>query len=329
MYRLILLVLVLIFLASCGGSAGHHTKLTTAGSIPLVSFVLDDGNDTDYLLGKKIFADQGAVACSAVTTDQVSTPYHMTPAQIISLQDAGWEIMGHTKTHPNLNSLSVTRLEDELSQSKKQLENMGVTVHNLVYPFNKNNETVRLITSKYYRSGRGGTNSFNSGEIDPYFLKSFTLKHDLPLMESYIDHAYKDKSWLIFYTHEIDAKVKVMDEEGAFLKGETVTLSPSGTVARYTTRHWFPLYGSYIYLVPFSGTPQPGDTVTGTTSGATARIDYVMYNDLTQLTDMLGYIRTNYPDMRIVTIDQGLDLLGMPKFQSSSTENSGKSNGNL
>jgi peptidoglycan/xylan/chitin deacetylase (PgdA/CDA1 family) len=281
--------------------------------MPLVTFVLDDGNDTDYLLGKKIFADQGAVACSAVTTDRIGTPYHMTPDQIVDLQAAGWEIMGHTLSHPNLNSLTALQLEDELLRSKTVLEGMGVTVNNIVYPYNKNNEQVREITAKYYRSGRGGTNSFNAGTIDPYFLKSFTLKHDLPLMKNYIDRAYTDKSWLIFYTHEIDAKVKIMDGQGTFSKGETVKLSPSGTVARYTTTHWFPLYGSYMYLVPFSGVPQPGDIISGTSSGATASIDYIMYNDLTLLSDMISYIRRQYKDMKIVTIDQGLDLLGIPK----------------
>lgn len=306
-------ILALLLLASCGGTAGHRPDVSSGGSIPLVTFVLDDGNDTDYLLGKKIFADQGAVACSAVTTDLIGTPYHMTPAQLIALQEAGWEIMGHTVSHPNLNSLSAAELEDELLRSKSLLEKMGLTVNSIVYPYNKNNEAVRSVVRKYYRSGRGGTNSFNAGAFDPYFLKSFTLKHDLPLMESYIDRAYRDRSWLIVYTHEIDAKVKVMETRGTFVKGETVTLSPSGTVARYTTRHWFPLYGSYMYLVPFSGVPRPGDTITGATSGATARIDYVMYNDLTQLTDMLGYIHTKYPDMKIVTVDQALDLLGVPK----------------
>jgi peptidoglycan/xylan/chitin deacetylase (PgdA/CDA1 family) len=312
MYRLILITLVSFLCASCGGAA-HRAETVSVGSMPLVTFEFDDGNDTDYLLGQRIFAEQGAAACSAVTTDRINTPYHLTSAQVVALQGAGWEIMGHTVSHPNLNSLAQDQLEAELLQSKTALERLGVTVNNLVYPFNKNNETVRAIASKYYRSGRGGTNSFNSGVADPYFLKSFTLKHDLPLMKSYIDQAYQDKSWLIFYTHEIDAKVKIMDSQGTFTKGETVTLSPSGTIARYTTTHWFPIYGSYMYIVPFSGVPQQGDTITGKSSGATARIDYIMYNDVTLLSDMLGYIRTKYPDMRIVTADQGLDLLGVPK----------------
>jgi peptidoglycan/xylan/chitin deacetylase (PgdA/CDA1 family) len=117
MCRLILVVLVLFLLSSCGGFSGHRPDESSRGSIPLVTFVFDDGNDTDYLLGKKIFAEQGAVACSAVTTDRINTPYHLTPPQIIALQDAGWEIMGHTVSHPNLNSLTTAELEDELSRS--------------------------------------------------------------------------------------------------------------------------------------------------------------------------------------------------------------------
>jgi hypothetical protein len=137
-------------------------------------------------------------------------------------------------------------------------------------------------------------------------------------MKEYIDRAYADKSWLIFYQHEIDIQVKLTDKQGTFVEGETLTLSPSGSVGKYVTVHWFPIYGFAMYLVPISGTtPQPGDTITGSTSGASARVDYIIYNEPAQLTEILGYLQTRYPDMRIVTIDQGLDLLGVPKFRSS------------
>jgi len=293
------------------------------GAVPLVTFVFDDGNDTDFLLGKKIFAEKGAVACSAVTTGLINTPYHLDPGQIVALRGAGWEIMSHTVTHPHLAWISDERIDNELMRSKEELEHLGVPVHNLVYPYNNNDETVRTIAARYYRSGRGGETAINAGVPDPFFLKSVRIEHDLPLMKSYIDRAFAERSWLIFYHHEIDAKVKLTHVSGTFQKGETVTLSPSGTVGRYTTTHWFPVYGSYMYIVPFSGVPRSGDTITGATSGATARIDYIMYNELTQLADMIGYIQRNYPDMRIVTIDQGLDLLGVPRLKVEAREKAG------
>lgn len=304
-------LLVALLLASC---AGNRPVAPAAGAMPLVTFVLDDGNDTDYLLGKRIFAEQGAVACSAVTIDLINSPFHLTAEQIRGLQDAGWEIMSHTLSHPRLTSLSAAELDHELSRSRELLEGVGVNVANIVYPYNSNNSQVRSAAARYYRSGRGGGSEFNAGSIDPFFLKSIAISHDLPLMKRYIDRAHAERSWLIFYYHEIDTKQKVSEKRGSFRKGEMVRLTPSGALARYTTTHWFPIYGYHLYLVPLSGTPQAGDLITGTTSGATARIEYTMYDDIAQLGEMLRYIRSSYPDMRIVTIDQGLDLLGIPAF---------------
>ncbi len=312
MGRLFLFPLVFFLLSSCGGAVASRTASFGANTPPLVTFVFDDGDDTDYLVGKKIFSDHGAVACSAITTGWINTEDHMTAAQIRSLRDAGWEILSHTVSHPNLNSLSPDEIDAELTTSKSELDRLGLPVKNLVYPFNKNNETVRSIAGKYYRSARGGTNSLNVGVSDPFFLKSFSMKHDVARMKKHIDTAFVNKNWLIFYQHEIDAQVKLEDKQGSFIKGETLRLSPSGTVARYVTVHWFPVYGFSLYLVPFSGVPQPGDLIRGEVSGATARVDYVIYNELTQLAEMIRYIQTSYPSMRIVTIDQGLDLLGVP-----------------
>jgi peptidoglycan/xylan/chitin deacetylase (PgdA/CDA1 family) len=315
MRRLSLFLALTVLLTACGGGVLRPDAVAVRGKTPLVSFVFDDGNDTDYLLGLKIFAEKGAVACSAVTTDLINTNYHLTPAQIVALQDAGWEIMSHTVTHPHLGWISEERVDRELKRSKEELERLGVPVDNLVYPYNNNDAAVRKITGRYYRSGRGGETELNDRVPDPFFLKSVRIEHDLPLMKSYIDRAFAERSWLIFYYHEIDVKAKVTGVSGSFRKGETVTLSPSGTVGRYTTTLWFPFYGASMYIVPLSGDPRAGDTVTGTTSGATARIDKIRYNDPTQLADMIDYIKRTYPDMKIVTVDQGLDLLGVPRFR--------------
>ncbi len=310
---------LLLFLCSCTGATLRPERPSTA-SLPMVSFVFDDGNDTDYLVGREVFAAHGAVASAAVTTGFIATPEHLSAAQIIALQDSGWEIMAHTVTHPNLKALEPEAIAGELAASKKSLEQIGVRVDNIVYPYNKNDATVRSITSRYFRSGRGGTNSFNFAPLDPYFIRSFSMKHEPERMQKLVDAAHDDRSWLVFYQHEINAKVRISAYHGGFIKGETVRLAPSGTVGRVVTTHWFPLYGYALFFVPLSGTPALGDTVSGGQSSATAVIDSISYNEKAQLADLLGYIREKYPDMPIVTINQALDRLNVPKFAGSSHE---------
>jgi peptidoglycan/xylan/chitin deacetylase (PgdA/CDA1 family) len=276
----------------------------------MVTFVFDDGNDTDYLVARAIFAEQGVVACSAITTDWINKPGYLTAEQIIGLRDAGWEIMAHTATHPNLRSLSSAQVEAELSRSKAALDDLGPGVKNLVYPYNKSTEMVRAVASRYYRSGRGGTNAVNGAVIDPYDLKSYSTKHDLARMERYIDRAYAGRSWIIFYQHQVDMKVAVEKRHGSFIPGEKLLFSPSGAIGRYEPPAWYLFFGS-LYFVPLSGRPEAGDTITGASSNASARIDSILYDERAQLSDMIRYIRTHYPDMRIVTIDQGLDVLGI------------------
>jgi len=130
-------------------------------------------------------------------------------------------------------------------------------------------------------------------------------------MKSYIDNAYSEKKWLIFYHHHIDAKIKISDKSGNLILGEDLIFHPSGAKGKYTASGIiFP--DRAIYFTPLSGIPQANDTITGQTSGATARIDRIIYNEKEDIKDMIKYIHTNYPGMKIVTIDQGLDLMGMP-----------------
>jgi hypothetical protein len=187
---------------------------------------------------------------------------------------------------------------------------MGVSVRNVVYPKNMSNELVRTIARKYYRSGRGGAYAVNTPDTDPYYLKSYPIKHDLPGIERSIDSAHAGRSWIILYQHEIDIKAGLLEREGTFVPGEILHFSPSGAVGRLESPAWFQNFGS-LYFVPISGTPLEGDRISGQNSRATARIERILYDDRAQLRDLIRYVRTRYPEMRIVTIDQGLDILGI------------------
>jgi peptidoglycan/xylan/chitin deacetylase (PgdA/CDA1 family) len=309
MRRLMAVASLLLLAASCGKAAPRDLAFP-GGSTPLITFVFDDGYDTDYLVARDVFAEQGAIACSAITTDWINTPGHLSSDQIRGLRDAGWEIMAHTATHPNLRSLAPAQVEDELSRSKAALEGLGVAARNLVYPYNKSSESVRKIARAYYRSGRGGKNEYNRPGTDPYDLRSFTSRQDLAKLKASIDRADKEHAWMIIYHHEIDAKITLMDRNGKFRKGERLTFTPSGAIGRHVRDAWFLSAGS-LHFVPLAGTPRTGDRVVGSVSNATASLQRVVFNEREAIADLLRHVRTNYPGMRIVTIDQGLDILGL------------------
>lgn len=311
MYRFICFTLLLFLVSSCSAITAKTPSVVDINAVPLVTFVFDDGNETDYTVARDIFKAQGEVACTAVVTGRINTKDYLSVSQLDELRREGWEIMGHTVSHPNLRSLSESQIEVELSDSKAALEGWGFNIKNMVYPYNKSNETVEKIAAKYYRAGRAGGSMLNPYSLDRYGLNSYSIKHDLTKMQSYIDNAYSEKKWLIFYHHNIDTKIKISGRKGKFIPGENLSFRPSGATGKFTDSG-IVFMGSAIYFIPLSGVPQPDDTITGQTSGATGRVDRIIYNEKEDINDMIAYIHKNYPDMRIVTIDKGLDLMGIP-----------------
>ncbi|MDZ4383135.1 MAG: polysaccharide deacetylase family protein [Thermodesulfovibrionia bacterium] len=310
MNRFIYFAFILFLISSCGGVSTKNSSSINK-SEPLVTFVFDDGNETDYTVAKNIFSARGEVACSAVTTNWINGKGYLTVPQLMELQNAGWEILSHTESHPNLRDLSGSQIETELSQSKAALENWGLPVRNLVYPYNGNNEAVKSIAEKYYRSARSGHKMLNSPDLDRYNLKAFSselsTRHKNSRIKSQIDRAYSEKKWLILYHHLIDAKIKISDKSGAFIPEERLSFMPSGATGKYIKDN-----GSVIQFIPLSGSPHIGDIVAGQSSGAVSRLERIYYNEREAIIEMIEYIHKNYPDMRIVTIDKGLDLMGIP-----------------
>lgn len=300
-----------------GGGCATTTRRGASPPAPLVTFVFDDGYDTDYLLAREIFAEHGVVACTAITTDWIGQREHLTVDQIRALRDDGWEIMAHTASHPHLRSLSYTRIEEELRRSKTTLEGLGFEVHNLVYPYTESNGKVRHIARQYYRSGRDGKNVINWNAANRYGLRAVANgKHTWGEMKDFINSAYARNGWLIIYHHRITAEATLAHKHGRFIAGEEIQFRPSGARGRCERNGHFPAT-AHLYFVPLSGQPRRGDHVTGTTSGATARVGYVLQDQRARIAELLRYLGTKHPDMRIVTVDQALDILGAPPFAPS------------
>lgn len=307
MNRFICVAFIVFFILSTNGiNAENSFSINKTG--PLVTFVFDDGYETDYTVAMDIFKSHGEVACTAVVTNWVNTRNYLSAAQLMELQSDGWEIMSHTVSHSGLTRMSEKQIENELSQSKSILDGWGLKVKNLVYPYNGNNKLVRSIAKKHYRAGRDGRKMLNPSDLDQYNLKSYSnelsTKHTMRAIKTQIDRAFSEKKWLIFQHHQIDAKIKMSDKTGTFISAERLSFQPSGATGKYIKDN-----GSVIQFIPLSGSPLTGDIVTGQSSGAVSRIEQIYYNERDALIEMLEYIHKNYPEMQIVTIDKGLDLL--------------------
>jgi peptidoglycan/xylan/chitin deacetylase (PgdA/CDA1 family) len=302
-YLNVFLIFVLFLFLSCSANLKNYSP--NGKSAPLITFIFDDGNETDYTVAKDIFKERGEVACSAVVTDWINTENYLTVSQLLELQNDGWEILSHTKSHPNLRKLSENQIETELFQSKSVLEGLGLKVKSLVYPFNKYNEAVIKIAGKYYKAGRGGRIILKSSLPDQYKLKSFSCGHAFSKIKDLIDRAFSEKQWLILYHHRIDARIKLSKKSGVYVSGENLIFTPSGAAGKYIEDN-----GSKLLFVPISGTPRVNDAVTGQSSGATARVSNLEYNDRETIVQIIEYIHRNYPDMHFVTIDGGVDRIG-------------------
>lgn len=188
--------------------SGNEIRFNPKKPQGLVTFVFDDGTLTDSMLMAPLFAAKGVPAVSAVITDNVDTGGYTTWAQIQALAAAGWEIASHTKTHPDLRTLTEEQLQTEFSASNAAIRAHGITVENLVYPSHFQNATVRRVARSYYRSARGNANQGINPEVLPTH-QLVSLMADNPALlatyQEYVDRAATEGKWMIFYLHGTDA----------------------------------------------------------------------------------------------------------------------------
>lgn len=177
---------------------------------PLVAFVLDDGYVQDRTVLYPIFSSKGHVANSAIITSLIGDTGKLSQSQILELQAAGWEIISHTVTHPDLRTLSAGDLHDELADSKSALEAFGCVVNSLCYPQGYYNDAVVAETLTQYRAGLRSVSYFPT-------TKGFVLYPiDWGRLERYASADYSGSQWieqiglasdtwknaaLIFYSH--------------------------------------------------------------------------------------------------------------------------------
>lgn len=109
---------------------------------------------------------------------EVSSPL-MDVAQIRDWLAAGHEIGSHTLTHPLLTKISVALAREEITASKKQLEDVfGRAITHFCYPYGDWNPAVRdLVIAAGYRTASTTDHGVNTAAVSPFELRRITARY--------------------------------------------------------------------------------------------------------------------------------------------------------
>lgn len=228
--------------------------------IPLVTFIDDDGAIDVYTRLKPIFESRGVPCTIGIVSDWVGKEQvgnfskAMTQEQILELQNLGWEIASHSKTHIPLSGVNDKKIiRQELRESKKKLLELGFDVKNYVYPYGHNNSTVREEVAKIYKVATQ-TNILSNDETNASPLNNTRLKRvalgsyggsndTLEHHKSVIDRAISENSWVIFMTH-----VWAQDEEKDQLIADLIDYIKSASVDIVTLDEGLDVFGDKVNI---------------------------------------------------------------------------------
>jgi peptidoglycan/xylan/chitin deacetylase (PgdA/CDA1 family) len=103
----------------------------------------------------------------------------MDAAQVREWLAAGHEIGSHTLTHPFLTRLTRSQAREEISASKKILEDQfGHPIKYFCYPYGDwNNEICNLVIAAGYKAAFTTTTGVNTPADSPYMLKRITARY--------------------------------------------------------------------------------------------------------------------------------------------------------
>jgi peptidoglycan/xylan/chitin deacetylase (PgdA/CDA1 family) len=92
---------------------------------------------------------------------------------------AGHQIGAHTMTHPHLTKIPLAKAREEITASKKVLEDLlGIPIRHFAYPYGDWNEPIRdLVSQAGFVTACTTEAGVNGPEQDQFLLKRFMARH--------------------------------------------------------------------------------------------------------------------------------------------------------
>lgn len=157
----------------------------------LVLITFDDGYANAYQTAFPILQKYGFTAVAFVITDWLGGHDFMSWQQAGDLQLAGWDIMPHSRTHPQLPLLSPQRQFDEISGSRATIEEkLGSTANAFAYPYgHRSKTTMELLQKAGYSYAFSFDNGLTTSNQNPLSLKRLVISRS-ESMRQFIDQLH-------------------------------------------------------------------------------------------------------------------------------------------
>jgi peptidoglycan/xylan/chitin deacetylase (PgdA/CDA1 family) len=147
-----------------------------------VGITFDDGfSDTYDALA--LLAGRGLASTIYITTGEVGPPDRLSEPQLTELaRSACVEVGAHAVRHRRLDELRERELECEVTESRKQLEQiLQAPVESFAYPHGAYDRRVRrAVVAAGYRSAAGVKNALSHERDDPFAIARWTVTAGTP-----------------------------------------------------------------------------------------------------------------------------------------------------
>jgi peptidoglycan/xylan/chitin deacetylase (PgdA/CDA1 family) len=171
-----------------------------------VVITFDDATLSQMQYVAPILAAANQKSVLYVPTGLIGTEPYMTWDHVNQLEDAGWEIGGHTVTHVELPTLPLAQAAQEISQSFTDLVSQGLHPENFATPFGAYNPNIIAEIAKSFNSHR----TFNHVDLNrwPYnkyliFVKPTLTTTTVAEVEAWVDQAVSNDQLLVIVFHDI------------------------------------------------------------------------------------------------------------------------------
>lgn len=153
-----------------------------------VVITFDDGDRSVYTQALAILQKFQMTATIFLTVDYIGSTFEnrqmLNWQEIRQMHNQGINFGAHTLTHPDLTTLSLSQMKEEVYQSKSVIEdNLGVSVTSFAYPYGNYNSLTKQIVQQYFTCACStklaplnlNSDLYSLERVDTYYLRSKLL----------------------------------------------------------------------------------------------------------------------------------------------------------